>query len=478
MTSPDVRHDVIVVGAGVTGLTAAWRLHQAGQDVLVLEARDRVGGRLSTAAHGPDGRTDDEAASDFEVGGQWVSPDQTALLALLDELGLTTYPRWREGDSLFLAADGTAHRFTDDLPLPEATATAVAHLTKVLDELVAEIDPDRPWAHPDAAELDAVSFRAWLEAQCDDPVAVATVGLFVGPAMLTKPAHAFSALQAALMAASAGSFSNLVDADFILDRRVAGGLASVPAALAARLGDRVRLGQDVTRVEWSERDGHGEQEGVVVHVGEVVHRARRLVLALPPTHVGRIRFSPALPAEHRAAREHQSFGLVLKVQAEYDAPFWRAAGLSGTGFAPHELVHEVYDNTLDTEERDGGRGTLVGFVSDVHADEALRWSAEERRARVLASLAAYFGEVARTPRTYVESDWHDQELTGGAYGTSFDLGGLTRWGAVLREPLGPIRFGSSDVAGHGFQHVDGAVRVGHDLARELLGATPQHEEQA
>lgn len=456
-------HDVIVVGAGATGLTAARRLHQAGRDVLVLEARDRVGGRLSTEAHGPAGGHG-EQTSDFEVGGQWVSPDQTALLGMLDELGLTTYPRWREGDSLFLDPTGEAHRFADDLPLPEATATAVAHLTKVLDELVAEVDPDRPWAHPDAARLDAVTFRAWLEAQCDDPVAVATVGLFVGPAMLTKPAHAFSALQAVLMAASAGSFSNLVDADFILDRRVSGGLAAVTTALAADLGDRVRLGQDVTRVAW---DPTGA-EGVVVHVGEERHAARRLVLALPPTHVRRIRFEPALPAEHRAAREHQSFGLVLKVQAEYDAPFWRADGLSGTGFAPHELVHEVYDNTRDTEERAGGRGVLVGFVSDERADEALRWSAEERRARVLASLAAYFGAAARHPRVYVESDWQDQELTGGAYGTSFDVGGLSRWGAVLRQPLGPVRFGSSDVAGHGFQHVDGAIRVGEALAAELL----------
>ena len=103
------------------------------------------------------------------------------------------------------------------------------------------------------------------------------------------------------------------------------------------------------------------------------------------------------------------------------------------------------------------------------AGAAGRWSDEERRARVLDSFAAYFGEEARHPLTYVESDWQHQDLTGGAYGTSADLGGLTRWGAVLRQPLGPIRFGSSDVAGRGFQHVDGAVRVGEDLARELLG---------
>lgn len=441
-------YDVVVVGAGATGLTAAWRLQQAGLHVVVLEARDRVGGRL---------RTDTVDDALFEMGGQWVAPEQTALAALVDELGLRTFARYRDGDALFLDREGTAHRFTDQVPLPPASATAVEQLTKALDALAAEMDPDRPWDLPDAEHLDRTTFRAWLESQTDDAQAAETVALYLGPAMLTKPAHAFSALQAVLMAASAGSFSTLVDADVILDRRVEGGLARVPQELARRLGDRLLLGRDVERVEWS-------PDGVTVHVGAEAHRARRLVLALPPTHVRRIRFSPELPAAHRAAREHQSFGQVLKVQARYAAPFWREAGLSGTGFGPYELVHEVYDNTPEGD----ARGVLVGFVSDVQVDALDRLPAEERRRRVLASLAAYVGERALEPLQYVESDWQHQELTGGAYGTSFDVGGLTRWGPVLREPLGPVRFGSSDVAGLGFQHVDGAVRVGTRLAQELV----------
>jgi putrescine oxidase len=449
--SPRASHDVIVVGAGVTGLTAAHRLVQAGRDVLVLEARDRVGGRLLTETH-----TQADTA-DFEVGGQWVSPDQTALLGLIDELGLQTFPRFRAGDSLYVDRSGAARRFTEDLPVGESTAAAIEQLTKTLDGLASEMDPDRPWEHPDAARLDQVSFRAWLEEQCDDVEARDNVELYVGPAMLTKPAHSFSALQAVLMAASAGSFSNLVDADFILDRRVAGGLASVPQALAGRLGDRVRLGADVTLVEWA-------GDGAVVHVGQETLAARHVVLAVPPTVVRRIRFAPELPAEHRMAREHQSFGLVVKVQVAYATPFWREQGLSGTGFAPYELVHEVYDNTPEGDER----GFLVGFVSDLSADEIGRLDAEERRLRVLGSLAAYFGEQAREPLVYVESDWQHQELTGGAYGTSFDLGGLTRYGSVLREPVGALEFGSSDVAGLGFQHVDGAIRVGADIAARIL----------
>ncbi|UDY23296.1 flavin monoamine oxidase family protein [Nocardioides sp. Kera G14] len=447
-------YDTVVVGAGVTGLMTAYRLTQAGQRVLVLEARDRVGGRLRTESHHD---------SDFEIGGQWVSPDQTALIGLLEELGLETYARYREGDSLYVDRAGAALRFAgEDLPLEERTAKEIDRLIGVLDELAADMDPDRPWNHPRAEELDHVTFGQWLEQQCDDPEARDNVALYIGPAMLTKPVWSFSALQAVLMAASAGSFTHLVDADFILDRRVIGGLASVPAALADRLGDRVRLGADVERIEW---DPTAPDAGADVQVGGERIHADRVVLALPPTHVQRIRIAPELPAEHRHAREHQSFGLVIKVQVEYATPFWRQHGLSGTGFGPYQLVHEVYDNTL----HDATKGTLVGFVSDVRADEVGRLDAGERQERILASLAAYFGEEALHPITYVESDWQHQELTGGAYATSFDVGGLTRYGARLHEPVGPLEFGSSDIAGLGFQHVDGAVRMGERLAARVLG---------
>ncbi|MCA1984834.1 flavin monoamine oxidase family protein, partial [Nocardioides nematodiphilus] len=339
------------------------------------------------------------------------------------------------------------------------TNAEIDRLTKVLDALVAEMDPDRPWEHPDAAYLDSVSFTQWLGEQSDDAEARDNIALYVGPAMLTKPSHSFSALQALLMAASAGAFSHLVDADFILDKRVVGGLASVPRMLAEKVGhDRIRLSSDVTRIEWGE---DGALVEVRDHTGTIEHlTARRVVIAVPPTVQRRIRFVPEMPSEHRMAREHQSFGLVIKVQLVYPTPFWREQGLSGTGFAPYLPVHEIYDNTPEGDPR----GFLVGFIAGLSADELGRLSAEDRKARILDSAAAYFGEQALTPSVFHESDWQHQELTGGAYGTSFDLGSLTRYGAKLREPMGVVDFGSSDVAGLGFQHVDGAIRVGTEIA--------------
>jgi putrescine oxidase len=446
--------DVVVVGAGVTGLTAARRLQEAGRTVLVLEARDRVGGRLLT---------DDVDGVRLEVGGQWVSPDQTALLAVLDELALATYPRHREGESVYIGLDGVRRTFTGDaFPVPDRTAAEVEKITAELDRLAKDMDPLRPWLHPDADELDRITFAEWLDRATDDPEARDNIALYVGPAMLTKPTHAFSALTAVLMAASAGSFSNLVDADFILDRRVVGGLQEVPLRLAERLGDAVRLGTPVTAIDW-------DSDGVTVSAAGTTITAGHALLAVPPTLVARLAFGPALPAAHQQMRQQQSFGLVIKLHITYETPFWRDAGLSGTAFSPYALVHEAYDNTNE-DVADETRGTLVGFVSDERADELLALAPDERRRRVLESLRGYYGDRALEPVGYYESPWMHDEWTAGAYATSFATGSLTRFGPLTREDVGPLSFASSDIAGLGFQHVDGGIRMGEAAAQRILAA--------
>jgi putrescine oxidase len=157
-------------------------------------------------------------------------------------------------------------------------------------------------------------------------------------------------------------------------------------------------------------------------------------------------------------------GFVIKVHAVYDRPFWRDLGLSGTAFSPYEIAHEAYDNTNHGDQR----GTLVGFVSDRNADDLFRVSAAERRERILESLSHYFGPEAKDPAVYYESDWGAEPWTRGAYAASFDLGGLARYGADLRTPVGPIYFACSDMAGAGFQHVDGAIRMGRLVAENIV----------
>jgi putrescine oxidase len=450
MTDTEITRDVVIIGAGAAGLTAANELKKAGLSVAVLEARDRVGGRLWT---------DVVDGAMLEIGGQWVSPDQEALKETIEELGLETYSRYREGDSVYINAEGELTRFTGEIfPVPPETEKEMVRLIEKLDEMVAGIDPDAPWTHPDAEALDRISFEAWLEEQTEDQEVRDNIALFIAGAMLTKPAYAFSALQALLMAASAGSFSHLVDADYILDERVVGGLQQVPLLLAERLTEDIFLGHPVHTVETTD-DG----VSVISDGGMTVH-ARYVILAHAPILYPWIDFNPPLPRLKQQLHQHISMGFVIKVHAVYDRPFWREQGLSGTAFSPYEISHEAYDNTNFGDER----GTLVGFVSDRNADDLFRVSAEERKTRILESLSHYYGAEAMNPVVYFESDWGAEEWTRGAYAASFDLGGLYRYGADLRTPVGRIHFACSDMAGAGYQHVDGAIRMGRFVAANII----------
>jgi len=401
----------------------------------------------------------------LEIGGQWVSPDQTALLALLDELGLETYSRYRDGESVYIGADGAPVRYTGDMfPVSATTAAEMDKLTSLLDELAAQIGPTEPWAHPKARELDTISFHHWLRQNSPDEEACNNIGLFIAGGMLTKPAHSFSALQAVLMAASAGSFTHLTDEDFILDKRVIGGMQQVSLLQAAELGDDVVLNSPVRTIHW---EGDGDNGHRVTAVSDrATVNARFVIMAVPPNLYSRVSFNPPLPRRQHQMHQHQSLGLVIKVHAVYSTPFWREDGLSGTGFGAGSLVQEVYDNTNHGDTR----GTLVGFVSDEKADAVFELSAEDRRRAILESIAGFLGDKALEPEVYYESDWGSEEWTRGAYAASYDLGGLHRYGKDQHAPVGPIYWCSSDLAAEGYQHVDGAVRMGQSTAARIAQA--------
>lgn len=470
MAPQEITRDVVIIGAGPAGLTAAYRLQQVGYSVAVLEARHRVGGRTWNG---------DIGGAFIEIGGQWISPDQTELAALVKELGLTTFDRYREGDSIYKNLAGEVIQYNGDtFPVDEATTAEMQRLIELMDKLTAEVDPATPWEHPRAKEYDAISFREWLKTQTDNDEARNNISLFIAGAMLTKPEHAFSLLQALLMSSSAGSFSHLVDEDFILDKRVLGGMQKVSLGLAEKIGDdNIVLGHPVRVLRWQEEGDYPvlaeaedfSEDGVANPDGCVKVRAQYAIMAVPPNLYSRVSFVPSLDRRQHQMHQHQSLGLVIKVHAVYDRPFWRDRGLSGTCFACENLVQEIYDNTNydPATGQEETRGTLVGFISDEKADLMFTLSEEERKTAILDAMAELIGEEAKNPVAFYLSDWGAEEWTRGAYAASYDLGGLSRWGQYQHDPVGPIHWACSDIAGEGYQHVDGAVRMGQQVAQQL-----------
>ncbi|UGS38932.1 flavin monoamine oxidase family protein [Capillimicrobium parvum] len=443
--------DIVVVGAGLAGLTAARRLQQQGRRVVVLEARDRVGGRIlnHTFADG----------TIVELGGQWVGPTQDRVLALAEELGLGTFPSYEAGDHI-LSVDGEARRWQDEtFGLDEKALIDVAETQAALETLAATVPLDAPWDAPDARDLDAQTLESWLAAHMRTEHGLSFWRMLV-PALFSAETDQMSLLHFLFYIRSGGMIDMLVaTGGGAQDSRVTGGSQTIASRMAEQLGDAVRLGCPVHLI----RQDAGGVEVVHEHGGV---RAERVIVAVPPALAGRIRYLPALPARRDHLTQQVPMGCVIKMQVRYDAPFWREDGLSGFVLSLDDPVGVMFDNSPE----DLRSGVLLGFLEGEHATAASLMEAGDRRELVLGCFAKHVGERALAPIEYVEQDWTAEEWSRGCYGGRMGTGVWTRYAQALREPVGRIHWAGAETSAVWNGYMDGAVRSGEQAAQEALAA--------
>lgn len=446
---PDV--DVIVIGAGLAGLSAARTLQAAGRSVLVLEARDRVGGRTEGGVLG---------GHPVELGGTWIGEGHSAMYGLVDELGLGTFPTWNDEGTLVLDLGGKQSRLAPTKgATPRLNPIALADLAQGLmryERLARSVDPARPWEHPKAEVLDGQTYETWVRRNLRTPSGRAYFRT-VAEALYSADSADLSLLHTLFYTVSNRDLETLVSTDRGAQKdRVVGGSVLVSQRLADDLD--VRLEAAVDRVAHS-------ADGVTVSTRDGrTFSTDRLVVAVPPALAGRLTYEPVLPAWRDQLTQRVPAGTVVKCFASYPTPFWRRDGHNGQAISDTGPVKVTFDVSPPGAEI----GMLLGFVE---GGEARRWQRlpdDQRRRQVLGCFARYFGREAAEPTLYLEKDWSAEEFTRGCYGAGFGPGVWTGYGPALREPVGRIHWAGAEYAVAWSGYMEGAVRSGRATAEEIL----------
>jgi monoamine oxidase len=443
--------DVIIVGAGLSGMIAARKVLDAGLTPLVLEADERVGGRILTQEVLP--------GIPVELGAQWIGDTHERMFRLAAELGVETFPQYDEGETSYeLVGSGVLRenefhrRFAPELKELEL-------VLRRLDVLATAVPVEAPWLAPRAAEWDAITAGTWYDAQGLSPVArtlleICTVGILAVPTAEVSFLHLLFTIQTCgvtseLFAESEGGAQTA---------RFIGGTGEIPRRLAALITDHIVLNVPVQLIE------HTADSVTVYCRGGLVARGRRVIVAISPTLAGRIMYDPPLPGIRDQLTQRLPNGSAMKAFFIYDEPFWRADGFNG------QLISDVGPARMsnDTCIPGNDHGVILLFLEGEQARTYGRIPEADRREALTAELVRHFGSAAAKPEFYVDGEWSDRQWTRGCYNANHGPHVWTTYGPALTTPIGVIHWASTDTATYWSAYMEGAVDAGERAAQAII----------
>ncbi|MEM7138211.1 MAG: FAD-dependent oxidoreductase [Myxococcota bacterium] len=440
--------DVVVVGAGISGLCAARKISRQGARVAVLEARDRVGGRTWTQEIG---------GARFDVGGQWIGPGQERVRALVDELGLETFRTHTKGKKV-LEIGGKVSTYKSSIPsLSLVSLIQMQGALSYLERVRKRVPPDAPMSADNANQLDSETLETWMHRFVKSDKVTGVMDAAVRTVFGTE-ARDLSALYFLMLMNAGGGLLRIVEVDDGAQQtRFVMGAQSISKALAEELGDAVVLEAPVRVIRQ-------DAQGITVDCGGSSFSGKYGIVAMAPALAGRIDYEPGVSVAREQMTQRFAMGATVKVLLTYERAFWREAGFSGEVVSSDGPLSVVFDNT----SHDGKRPALVGFIVGKHARQ---WSTQppaDRERRVLAAMARYFGDEARLCQEYHELDWGTEPWSRGCPVGGLPPGVLSSSFANIRKPEGRVHWAGTEAATEWMGYMEGAIQSGERAADEVL----------
>ncbi|KAM4795710.1 amine oxidase [flavin-containing] A-like [Rhinophrynus dorsalis] len=447
-------YDVIVIGGGISGLAAAKLLNESGLSVVVLEARDRVGGRTHTIRN--------KEVQYVDVGGAYVGPTQNRILRLSKELGIQTY-KVNVSQRFIHHVKGRTHAFHGSFPPAWNPFVLLDYnnLWRTIDEWGKEIPADAPWKAPHALEWDRMTMKEFIDKVCWTKAAKKFAQLYVNVNVTSETQHV-SALWFLWYTKLCGGTERMFSVtNGGQERKFVGGAGQVSEKIMERLQGRVKLQRPVVRLDQS-------GENVIVEtLNHEVYQGKYVISAIPPVLTTKIHYNPELPAIRNQLIQRLPMGSVIKCMMYYKEAFWRKMDYCGAMYIEDD--NTPVDITLDDTKPDGSAPAIMGFILSRKASALTHLGKEERKRRICEYYAKALGtEEALHPVHYEEKNWCEEQYSGGCYTAYFPPGIMTQYGSVIRQPVGRIYFAGTETATQWSGYMEGAVQAGERAAREIM----------
>ncbi|XP_052785132.1 amine oxidase [flavin-containing] B-like [Mya arenaria] len=444
--------DTVVIGAGLSGLCAARQLERHGHNVLVLEARERVGGRTYTVQ--------DEEHGAVDLGGAYVGPTQNRVYRLARELDLSVYKvNYKQKSVMDIRKCwgefmGTVPPFWNPIKLLDLN-----NFIRTFDAMAEEVPLEAPWSAPKAEKWDRMTVAQFVDKIIWTRSCKELADIFFR-SILCVEMYEISLLFALWYVRSGGGVLRIGSVtNGAQERKIKGGTQQISQGLAKLLEREVKLSCPVVKVS------HGEKGASVMDSHGNVYKCKYVISAVPVTLLNRMEFEPPLPSKYMQLIQRMPMGSIIKTVMFYKKPFWRDKGLNGSAMSSEGVVVYCLDDTKPGQEHPA----IMGFILARHARALAQASKEVRKESLCAYYARVFDcEEFLHPVGYMEKNWMEDQYSGGCYCAVLPPGVLTTYSSCLQDRCDCLYFAGTETATQWAGYMEGAVQAGERAANQIL----------